>query len=290
MNSLGIYEKALPKNKSWKETLQTAKDLGFNFIEFSVDESDERLARLDWTKEQREELRDASWETGVRIHTLMLSGHRRFPLGSTDPAVREKSLEMLTKAVDLASDLGIRNIQLAGYDVYYEPKTIQSREWFMENLKKAVEISAKKEVMLDIETMDDPFINSLTKIAEIKTQIHSPWLQAYPDLGNLTAWPENNVGRELETNIDNIAAIHLKDTTPVTEISKGQFRDVPFGEGTVDFKGCLQTLKRLGYNGAYTIEMWSEKSDDPLVKVKEAKKFFDDIFAEVGIEQESIVK
>lgn len=290
MNSLGIYEKALPKNKSWKETLQTAKDLGFNFIEFSVDESDERLARLDWTKEQREELRDASWETGVRIHTLMLSGHRRFPLGSTDPAVREKSLEMLTKAVDLASDLGIRNIQLAGYDVYYEPKTIQSREWFMENLKKAVEISAKKEVMLDIETMDDPFINSLTKIAEIKTQIHSPWLQAYPDLGNLTAWPENNVGRELESNIDNIAAIHLKDTTPVTEISKGQFRDVPFGEGTVDFKGCLQTLKRLGYNGAYTIEMWSEKSDDPLVKVKEAKKFFDDIFAEVGIEQESIVK
>lgn len=136
MNSLGIYEKALPKNKSWKETLQTAKDLGFNFIEFSVDESDERLARLDWTKEQREELRDASWQTGVRIHTLMLSGHRRFPLGSADPAVRENSLEMLTKAVDLASDLGIRNIQLAGYDVYYEPKTIQSREWFMENLKK----------------------------------------------------------------------------------------------------------------------------------------------------------
>lgn len=290
MNSLGIYEKALPKNKSWKETLQTAKDLGFNFIEFSVDESDERLARLDWTKEQREELRNASWQTGVRIHTLMLSGHRRFPLGSADPAVREKSLEMLTKAVDLASDLGIRNIQLAGYDVYYEPKTIQSREWFMENLKKAVEIAAKKEVMLDIETMDDPFINSLTKIAEIKTQIHSPWLQAYPDLGNLTAWPENNVGRELETNIDNIAAVHLKDTTPVTETSKGQFRDVPFGEGTVDFEGCLQTLKRLGYNGAYTIEMWSEKSDDPLAKVKEAKKFFDDIFAEVGIEQEPIVK
>ncbi|KRL18880.1 L-ribulose-5-phosphate 3-epimerase [Lentilactobacillus kisonensis] len=290
MNSLGIYEKALPKHKSWLETLEIAKELGFNFIEFSVDESDERLARLDWTKKQREEVRDASWKTGIRLHTLMLSGHRRFPLGSSDPDIREKSLEMLSKAVDLASDLGIRNIQLAGYDVYYEPKTIQSREWFMEGLKKAVEIAARKEIMLDIETMDDPFINSLNTIAEIKTQIHSPWLQAYPDLGNLTAWPQNDVGRELESNIDNIAAVHLKDTTPVSKTSKGQFRDVPFGKGTVDFEGCLRTLKRLDYNGAYTIEMWSENSADPLEKVKVAKQFFDDIFEKVGIKQEPAVK
>ncbi len=288
MNSLGIYEKALPKGLTWLETLNLVKKLGFNFLEFSVDESDQRLGRLNWTKAQREEVRQAIWESGTRIHTLMLSGHRRFPLGSADPDIRKHSLAMLAKAVDLASDLGIRNIQLAGYDVYYETKTIQSREWFMEDLQQAVELAAQKEVMLDIETMDDPFINSLSKISEIKTQIHSPWLQAYPDLGNLTAWPENDVGRELELNIDNIAAVHLKDTLPVTEESKGQFRDVPFGKGTVDFVGCLQTLKRLNYNGAYTIEMWSENAADPLLEVKQAKAYFDQIFKQLGIVQEPI--
>ncbi|MQS90145.1 L-ribulose-5-phosphate 3-epimerase [Companilactobacillus mishanensis] len=288
VNSLGIYEKALPKGLTWLETLNLVHKLGFNFLEFSVDESDQRLERLDWNKDQREEVRKAIWESGTRINTLMLSGHRRFPLGSADPTVRKESLEMLTKAVDLASDLGIRNIQLAGYDVYYENKTIQSREWFMEDLQYAVEIAAKKEVMLDIETMDDPFINSLSKIAEIKSQIHSPWLQAYPDLGNLTAWPENDVGRELETNMDNIAAVHLKDTLPVTKDSKGQFRDVPFGQGTVDFLGCLKTLKRLDYNGAYTIEMWSENSADPIQNVMQAKQFFDNIFEELDIHQEPV--
>ncbi|MCT3339341.1 TIM barrel protein, partial [Lacticaseibacillus paracasei] len=105
MNSLGIYEKALPKTDSWQQRLQQAHDLGFNFLELSIDESDERLARLDWTKAQRAEVRDASWQTGVRLHTLMLSGHRRYPLGSADPAIREKSLEMLYKAIDLAGDL-----------------------------------------------------------------------------------------------------------------------------------------------------------------------------------------
>lgn len=286
MNSLGIYEKALPARDSWHERLKLVSDLGFNFLELSVDESDERLARLDWTRSQREEVRNAIWDTGVRIHTLMLSGHRRFPLGSADSEVRQKSLRMLYKAIDLASDLGIRNIQLAGYDVYYEPKTVLSREYFLENLQKGVHFAAAKEVMLAIETMDDPFINSLSKVKMIKEQIASPWLQAYPDVGNLTAWPENNVGQELELGLDNIVSVHLKDTHPVTETSKGQFRDVPFGEGTVDFEGCLRTLHRLDYSGAYTIEMWTEKSDDPLTAVRKAKQFFDEIFKRVGIQQE----
>jgi hexulose-6-phosphate isomerase len=43
-----------------------------------------------------------------------------FPFGSRDEAVRERAREIMTKAIRLARDLGIRTIQLAGYDVYYE--------------------------------------------------------------------------------------------------------------------------------------------------------------------------
>lgn len=286
MNSLGIYEKALPKNLTWDETLNLCKRLGFNFFEMSIDESDERLERLYWTKSQREELRKAICNTEVRIHTLMLSGHRRYPLGSMQKDIRNKSIEMLSRAVDLASDLGIRNIQLAGYDVYYEPKSVQTRNYFMEGLSKIVEIAAKKQVMLSIETMDDPFINSLSKVHEIKNQIHSPWLQAYPDLGNLTAWIGTGIAADLEENIDSIVAVHLKDTLPVTSTYPGKFKNVPFGEGTVDFEGCLSTLKRLNYSGSFTIEMWSQEFDNPIERVKESKKYFDCIFKSIGITQE----
>lgn len=291
-NALGIYEKALPQDLSWKEKFQLVHDLGFNFLEFSIDESDERLARLDWTREQRVEFRQAMWETHSRINTMMLSGHRRYPLGSKDPKVRQKSLEMMQKAVDLAVDLSIHNIQMAGYDVFYEPKTDLSRELYVENLAKCVHMAAKKMVMLSIETMDDPFINSMTKIAHYKTQVHSPWLQAYPDLGNLSAWPENDVPAQLEQYADNIAAIHLKDTKAVTPTFKGQFKNVPFGEGCVDFEGLLKELARLNYNGSYTIEMWTGDNgdDDPTKEVREAKKYFDDIFARVGIKQEPVTK
>ncbi|MCT7891681.1 MAG: L-ribulose-5-phosphate 3-epimerase [Lactobacillus crispatus] len=290
VNSLGIYEKALPQDLSWKEKFNLVKKLGFNFLEFSVDESDARLARLDWTKEQRKEFRDLMWDTDIRINNLMLSGHRRFPLGSKDPETRKKSLEMCQKAVDLCVDLGIHNIQMAGYDVYYEEKSENSRELYVENLAKCVHMAAKKNIMLSIETMDDPFITNIADIKQYKKQVRSPWLQAYPDLGNLSAWPKNDPAKDLENGIGNIVAIHLKDTLAVTDGFEGKFRDVPFGEGCVDFEGLLRELVRLDYNGSFTIEMWpgDNGDDDPVAEVKEAKAFFDKIFKKVGIEQEPV--
>ena len=291
-NALAIYEKALGQDLTWEEKFNLAHELGFNFLEFSIDESDERLARLDWTKDERQMFREAMWKTNSRINTMMLSGHRRFPLGSKDPAVRKQSLEMMQKAIDLAVDLGIRNIQMAGYDVYYEEKTDLSRELFVENLQKCVEMAASKMVMLSIETMDDPFINSIEKINHYKSQIKSPWLQAYPDFGNLSAWPENNVPQDFENYIENVAAVHLKDTKAVTPTFKGQFKNVPFGEGCTDFEGLLRLMVRLNYSGSYTIEMWGGDNGDadPLKEVREAKQYFDNLFAQVGIEQEPVVK
>lgn len=290
VNSLGIYEKALPQDLSWKEKFNLVKKLGFNFLEFSVDESDARLARLDWTKEQRKEFRDLMWDTDIRINNLMLSGHRRFPLGSKDPETRKKSLEMCQKAVDLCVDLGIHNIQMAGYDVYYEEKSENSRELYVENLAKCVHMAAKKNIMLSIETMDDPFITNIADIKQYKKQVRSPWLQAYPDLGNLSAWQQNDPAKDLENGIGNIVAIHLKDTLAVTDGFEGKFRDVPFGEGCVDFEGLLRELVRLDYNGSFTIEMWpgDNGDDDPVAEVKEAKAFFHKIFKKVGIEQEPV--
>lgn len=288
VNALGIYEKALPPKLSWEDKFNLVHRLGFNFLEFSIDESDERLARLDWSRQQRADFRNAMWQTNSRINTLMLSGHRRFPLGSSNAETRRRALIIMQKAIDLAVDLGIRNIQLAGYDVYYEHKTVQSREYFVEDLAKCVHMASKKLVMLSIETMDDPFINSLTKIAHYKSLIKSPWLQGYPDLGNITAWPENNVAEDLENNIGDIAAVHLKDTLAVTSTFKGQFKQVPFGSGCVDFEGCLRTLARLKYAGSYTIEMWTGTAANPIKEIQSAKRFFDRIFEKVGIQQEAV--
>src|SRR5512137_574428 len=101
---VGLYEKALPAALSWEERLAAAGQAGFDFIEISIDESDERLARLDWSARQRAELRNSIANTGVRVMTMCLSGHRKYPLGSHLPEVRVRGQEILRKAIDFAGD------------------------------------------------------------------------------------------------------------------------------------------------------------------------------------------
>ena len=271
-NPLGIYEKALPKGLSWMTRLSLAQALGFDFVEMSIDETDERLARLDWSAAERALLRAAIAETGVTVPSMCLSGHRRFPFGSRDPDIRAKAREIMRKAIDLSVSVGLRTIQLSGYDVYYEPGDDGTRQRFVEGLRWAVDEAARSQVMLAVEIMDTPFINSITAWLEYAKLIESPFFCVYPDLGNLSAWNADPQA-ELRKGIAKIVAIHLKDTLRVTADFAGQFRDVPFGTGCVDFPACFRTLAELRYRGPFLIEMWTEKAADPLVEIAHARRW-----------------
>ncbi|MCS2168006.1 L-ribulose-5-phosphate 3-epimerase [Scandinavium manionii] len=279
---LGIYEKALAKELNWPERLVLAKSCGFDFVEMSIDETDERLARLDWSIAQRHSLLSAMLETGIAIPSMCLSAHRRFPFGSRDPAVREQARDIMLKAIKLARDLGIRTIQLAGYDVYYEKHGEDTEQHFANGLAWAVEQAAAAQVMLAVEIMDTAFMNSISKWKAWDTRLASPWFSVYPDVGNLSAWG-NDVPKELALGMDKIAAIHLKDTQPVTDTQPGQFRDVPFGEGCVDFVSVFHTLKQLNYRGAFLIEMWTEKASEPVLEIIQARSWIETKMREGGL-------
>ncbi|MBY5035054.1 L-ribulose-5-phosphate 3-epimerase [Streptococcus gallolyticus] len=282
---IGIYEKATPKQFTWLERLRFAKELGFDFVEMSVDESDDRLARLDWTKAERLEIVKAIYETGVRIPTICFSGHRRYPLGSDNPEIEAKSLELMKKCIELAQDLGVRTIQLAGYDVYYEEKSPETRARFLKNLRKSCDWAEEAQVMLSIEIMDDPFINSIEKYLAVEKEIDSPYLFVYPDTGNVSAW-HNDLWSEFYNGHKSIAALHLKDTYAVTETSKGQFRDVPFGQGCVDWEEMFAVIKKTNYNGPFLIEMWSENCEmveETRAAIEEAQAFLYPLIEKAGL-------
>ena len=52
---LGMYEKAMPMTLSWEEKLTACKNAGFDWVEISIDETDEKIARLE-DREQIEEI------------------------------------------------------------------------------------------------------------------------------------------------------------------------------------------------------------------------------------------
>lgn len=262
---IGIYEKALPANLDWSEKLRIAKENNYDFLEISIDETFEKLSRLDWSFLERRRLLSTMQQIGLPISSMCLSGHRKYPLGSHDPNIRQKSLEIARKAIDLACDLGIRVIQLAGYDVYYEESDEFTRKEFISNLNKVVEMASSKGVLLGFETMETEFMDTAKKAMHYVKLINSPYLGVYPDCGNL-----NNAslkyGHDLIADIEeargHIVAMHLKET------KEGHYRNMLFGQGKVDFERVISNARKLGIN-RFVTEFWHLGSDDYLNDIKE---------------------
>ncbi len=118
-----------------------------------------------------------------------------FPsLGSEDDAVRAQGLEIMRKAIQFAQDVGIRVIQLAGYDVYYQEANNETRRRFRDGLKESVEMASRAQVTLAMEIMDYPLMNSSARRWATRTILNNPWFQLYPDIGNLSAWDNDADG------------------------------------------------------------------------------------------------
>lgn len=266
---LGIYEKAMPVELNWHERLSAAKKAGFDFVEMSVDETDDRRARLDWSDKEIYALRRLCEELEIPLQSMCLSAHRKFPFGSSDEIIRTEAMEIMEKAITMAYKLGIRCIQMAGYDVYYEKQSQQTHLRFIDGMKQAVKMAERAGIMLGVEIMDTPYLNSLTKFEVLKREIPSPYFMAYPDVGNISGW-NHDVSTELKLGRDHIVQVHLKDTLRVSGTSKGKFRDLVIGEGEVDFPAIFKTLKEINYAGPMVIEMWAQNDQwyDDMVEAK----------------------
>ena len=262
---IGLYEKALPQELSWEERLVQARSAGFDFLEMSVDETNERIDRLEWSLTERTAIRQAVDKTGVPLRSLSLSAHRRFPLGSKSAETRQKALEIFFKAIDLALDLDLRYLLLSGAEDYYETRDEESQALFLEGLGKGFERASGAGLMLALENWDIQ-IDSLTKVMAYVNYFNSPWFQAYADIGNLTFARQDTIA-ELEAARGHIAALHVKDTLP------GQLRYVTPGEGAVPFVEAFAKLAEIGFQGPVVLELWTEKFPDALDRVAGGVKF-----------------
>lgn len=267
LNSIpvGLYEKALPKDLSWEERLLLTRQAGYDFLEIAIDDTDERIARLDWTPKQRRDLKSLIERTGVRIQSLSLSAHRRFPLGSRSTETRTRALDILFKSIDFALDLNIRTILVCGAEDYYQEVDQSSKERFLVNLSQGFKLASASGLMLALENWDIQ-INTMPRVMEYVNYFNSPWFQAYADLGNLV-FAGVDVVSQLDYVKGHIAALHVKDTLP------GQLRFVNPGEGEVPFVAAFEKLAEIGFQAPVVLELWTEEYPDAVQIVERSGVF-----------------
>lgn len=249
---LGLYEKAMPSNLTWVEKLTAAKECGFDYVEISIDETQAKLRRIEDFDPTSQEIIQASKAVGIPVLSMCLSALRKYPLGSHDPLVQAKGIEIVEKACLFALKCGIRLIQFPGYDVYYEERDESTVSNFTTNLQRCVQIASKYGVVLAFETMETLFMDTVKKALDYVNQNDSPYLQIYPDLGNVTnasRISKISVAEDIKAGHGHIVAAHMK------EIVEGKYREIPYGQGDTRFKEALIELKKQGV-ALFVGEFW----------------------------------
>lgn len=268
MPIFGIYEKAL-RPQSFDGMFSDAREAGYESFELSIDATDQRLGRLYWGQKEIHEVWAAAMQNDMKILTMCLSGHKRFPLGSSDTGIVRTGMEIMQKAIDLSGRLGIRVIQLSGFDVYeQEKRTPETRKRYVDNIYQASKMAERACVTLAIEPVEGNLL-AVKDTMEVVKQIGSHCLQVYPDVANINSLGIDPVP-DLLFGKGHIAAVHMRDSLPGIYDAT-----IPFGTGYLDFDGVFRKLDEIGFCGPLVVEMWNTERPEYMEYICQAREYME---------------
>jgi hexulose-6-phosphate isomerase len=235
----------LPKELTYADRFRLAKDVGFEAIEcHTTDGIDEE-----------NEIRKASEQSGVRIHSVMNRDHWKYPLSSSDPSVVATSMTGMKTSIRNAAAWGADTVLLVPAVV--NPDTGYGDAWkrSQEQIRKLLPTAEKAKVIIAVEEVWNKFLLSPLEFARYVDEFKSPWVKAYFDVGNvvLYGYPQDWI----RTLGPRIAKLHLKDfqfkPDPVTKKSVADW--VALREGQIDWKAIHAALGETGFHGTATVEL-----------------------------------
>jgi len=238
----------LPKELSYADRFKLARDVGFEGVEGQT-VADPREA---------EEIKKASEDAKLPVHSVMNMAHWDSPLSSSDPAVVKKSLDGMKTSLHNAKLWGADAVLLVPAVV--NPQTTYQEAWTrsQKEIRTLIPLAKELKVVIAIEEVWHKFLLSPLEMAKYVDEFQSPWVKAYFDVGNVVffGYPQDWI----HTLGKRIAKVHLKDFKmgkgwdPVT----AQF--VNLGDGDIDWAAVRKAFADVGYTGYATTEL--EAGDD----------------------------
>src|SRR5947209_9492540 len=244
----GIVYDMLPQTLSHVERFRLAREVGFEVVQAPTT-SDERTA---------EEIKAAAGKAGIRIDSVMNIDHWDYPLSSSDPAVVEKSLSGMRTS--------LQNAKLWGSDVVLlVPAVVNAQTSYRDawtrsqtQIRKLIPLAEELKVVIAIEEVWNRFLLSPLEMVQYIGEFHSPWVQAWFDVGNvvLYGYPQDWI----RTLGKRIVKVHLKDF----KRKEDGYSWVNLGDGDVDWPAVRAAFADIGYDGSVIAEL--EQGDEQYLR------------------------
>ena len=235
----------LPAKLTMKDRFQLAKDCGFVAIEVGTAKD----------MDAANEIRRASEQTAVPVHSVMNMSHWQYPLSSPDASVVQKSVEGMETSLQQAALWGAECVLLVPAVVNAQTSYADAYKRSQVEIRKLIPTAEKLKVIIAVEEVWNKFLLSPLEFANYIDSFQSPWVRAYFDVGNvvLYGFPQDWI----RTLGHRILRLHLKDFTFRRDATlKKPVADwVNLRDGDIEWKAIYAALADIGYKGYATVEL-----------------------------------
>ncbi|MCM8825723.1 MAG: sugar phosphate isomerase/epimerase [Candidatus Omnitrophica bacterium] len=254
-----------------KDAIKKAKELALDGIQPYATRGE--LDPANMSKTARDDFKKFVSDLGLEISALVgdFGGH-----GFTDSKTIDWRVGRTMEVIDLALDL---KVKIVTTHIGIVPENQDAIEWklLLQSLPELGNYAANRGIVLATETGPEP----AELLKKLLMKLNNPGIMVNYDPANLVMVAGDDPVKGVYTLKDYIVHTHAKDGIKLPdENGKKRWKEMPLGEGNVNFSEYLKAMKDIGFNGFFTIER--EVGENPEQDIIKARDFLRGLSAKMN--------
>ncbi len=275
---IGILMESL-KTENDKAAIEAAVSMGVNGMQLHAVRGEKHTPEV-MTTEKKKELLDMMKSNGLAFSALCGDLGEGFWRPERNPYLIERSKRIIDMALDLETNIVTTHIGVVPNDPNHDRYKIMQEACFelsryADSLNAHFAIETGPETSLVLKNFLDSLGSTGVAVnldpANLVMVTGDDPVQAVYNLKDYIVHTHAKDGIKL---LDVDPEIIYKVIVDEREVKDRPFKEVPLGEGNVDFDNYLKALEDIGYRGYLTIER--EVGDNPNLDIQNAAKFLKD--------------
>src|SRR5262245_3007695 len=265
-------------NSAWAQSgrdtaygIRMTKEIGFDSIDIFADP-------LDIDVKERRRIKHECDSAGLPIVSICCVA---VGLIDFNPSVQRFSMQRCRSYLDLCYEYEARNLLLVLGEYIWEKQVIPPTEQWQTAVKNCRELGNYAadlglQIALELEPFKLSLLNNVDNMVRFIDDVNHPAVRANIDVSHLQL--SGTKPEELRRLKGKAIHVHLSDCDGKVH------GDLPPGRGVVNFAPYLQEIKKLGIDGAVSIELeYSPQPDKIADWVREAYTATDRLMREAGL-------
>jgi len=229
---------------------------GFDGIELNVDAGGAHALTMDTDKARLAEIKALSVKCNLPVVSVATSLWRGF-MGTPGAEAEETGRALLAQQLKCARALGAKGVLTVPGGLSDTISLSQAYETCLARLRAWLPLIEEYGLFVGLENVWNMFFTSPFDMRGMIDAIGSPLVGAYYDVGNVTAFSRTEdwiaiLGKR-------IGLVHIKDFARAGGPNSGG-KFCGLGRGSVDWSRAMPTLRRAGFDGYLTAEVFKNEN------------------------------